>query len=126
MRPIDADELKKDLGEVLMNLMKSHETSRIEKVGFALDVVDEAETLDVAPVVRCKDCKRRFLACCKDKPKDYFCAEGERSCEHGMWVYNAHACGYYYSGWLCSECFNPEETKLKECPRCGAKMDGDE
>ena len=51
MRPIDADELKKDLGEVLMNLMKSHETSRIEKVGFALDVVDEAETLDVAPVV---------------------------------------------------------------------------
>ena len=57
IRPIDADELKKDLGEALITLMKSHEISRSEKVGFALDVVDEAPTLDVAPVVRCKDCK---------------------------------------------------------------------
>ena len=57
MRPIDADELKKDLGEVLVTLMKSHEISRIEKAGFVLGVVDEAPTLDVAPVVRCKDCK---------------------------------------------------------------------
>lgn len=71
MRPIDADELKKDLGEVLINLMKSHETSRIEKVGFALDVVDEAETLDVAPVVHAKwkvvevDATQTKFACSK-------------------------------------------------------------
>lgn len=96
MRPIDADELKKDLGEVLMALMKSHEMSRIEKVGFALDVVDEAETLDVAPVVYARwiwNAHKQFYECSR-------CA-GARY--HDLMLgLNAQYCGY-----------------------CGAKMIGD-
>ena len=100
MRPIDADELKKDLGEVLINLMKSHETSRIEKVGFALDVVDEAETLDVAPVVYGRWGEPRIIG-----------------------FDDSYRAVYGYPCSVCNDCTKVIDANY--CPNCGAKMIGD-
>lgn len=44
--------------------------------------------------------------------------------KHGKWTFDNHACGYYYSGVVCSVCRNGEERKSPYCPICGAKMDG--
>ena len=124
MRPIDADWCRKqiqDLRDKLDNGTK-HEASMRGGIRKSLAIIECAPTLDVAPVVRCKECKRRFLEICKGKPENYFCADGEKAGKYGTWIYNGHACGYYCPGYLCSECFYPQETRLRECPRCGAKM----
>lgn len=74
MRLIDADALKKDLirfydGEVV-----------------ARKLIDEQQTIDAVPVVRCKDCKLYqpdadklcgYFECMGFEPDDY-CSQGER------------------------------------------------
>ena len=51
--------------------------------GDAIDIIEDAPAADVAPVVRCKDCKHEFGGSCiicgfqKRKPDD-FCSYGER------------------------------------------------
>ena len=57
--------------------------------GDAIDIIEDAPAADVAPVVRCKDCKHSWediggLCCshgaCVDLtvPGDFYCAYGER------------------------------------------------
>lgn len=56
MRPIDADSLK-----VVPNVRKVTEYDEtgcgLDYLAIPVDVIEDAPTLDVAPVVRCKDCK---------------------------------------------------------------------
>lgn len=46
---------------------------------------------------------------------------------HGRWVERGYACGE--SEWVCTSCYNTEwrtsASRLKWCPFCGAKMDGE-
>lgn len=123
MRPIDADELKKDLGEVLMTLMKSHEMSRIEKVGFALDVVDEAETLDVAPVSHgCEYCSgKRVEYQHTVNTKLYISTLGKAM----VLEVECNSCPPYAD--CCMKgIHNRSAFVINYCPNCGKKMDGKE
>lgn len=80
MRLIDADKF-------ILALMDASLSSVDEDT--ILDLVDSVPTVDVAPVVRCKDCKHSWediggLCCshgaCVDLtvPGDFYCAYGER------------------------------------------------
>ena len=80
MRLIDADKF-------ILALMDASLSSVDEDT--ILDLVDSVPTVDVAPVVRCKDCKHSWediggLCCshgaCVDltAPGDFYCAYGER------------------------------------------------
>ena len=75
MRPIDADAL----------VEKSWDADT--RVGYVqvVDVgsIEEAPTLDVVPVVRCKDCKHRNeYYSCSGRRDDWFCPNGERRNEN--------------------------------------------
>lgn len=74
MRLIDADSVKR-------NAYRSSDFGH----SMIVDVqdIDNEETVDAVPVVRCKDCK--FRAHCRESgafkaipPDDWFCADGER------------------------------------------------
>lgn len=62
---------------------KAKSLLHIEYAYAAEQLLDEIPAADVAPVVRCKDCKREFGGRCilcgfqKRKPED-FCSYGER------------------------------------------------
>lgn len=62
---------------------KAKSLLHIEYAYAAEQLLDEIPAADVAPVVRCKDCKHEFGGSCiicgfqKRKPKD-FCSYGER------------------------------------------------
>ena len=47
---------------------------------------------------------------------------------HGRWVWLCYACGE--TEWACTSCANTvwltSASRLKWCPNCGAKMDGEE
>ena len=48
--------------------------------GDAIDIIEDAPAADVAPVVRCKDCKHRYSdSWCEYVDDDnFYCAYGER------------------------------------------------
>lgn len=49
--------------------------------GDAIDIIEDAPAADVAPVVRCKDCKYRYSdSWCEyvDDDDNFYCARGER------------------------------------------------
>ena len=49
--------------------------------GDAIDIIEDAPTVDAVPVVRCKDCKHRFKdSWCEyvDDDDNFYCARGER------------------------------------------------
>ena len=49
--------------------------------GDAIDIIEDAPAADVAPVVRCKDCKHRFKDSWREYADDddnFYCARGER------------------------------------------------
>ena len=69
MRLIDADALKKAIDLPFLDEIK---------LG---SIINNAPTIDAEPVVRCKDCKYRWLidfpVCC-ESTDERFCADGER------------------------------------------------
>ena len=82
MQPIDADALKDDLRESYNELRKiydrlTHEEDRMmcgAQLSTFLEVlmrIKEAPTLDVVPVVRCKDCKESEE--CRARVGDDYC-----------------------------------------------------
>ena len=86
MRPIDADELVKDIDE----LSKDAGFYRPIYEGFK-NCVNSKQTIDAVPVVRCRECKHRGTDDCifhiKGEPADEelllkldndFCSYGER------------------------------------------------
>lgn len=91
----DADELKKAMERMLCTGKEP------DKERYTCDVVccviDEAPSVDAEPV------------------------------RHGRWVKSGYACGE--SEWTCTVCGNKEwrvsSGRLKWCPFCGAKMDGE-
>lgn len=95
MRPIDANALKKEA--ITFNL-GTEDYPCIEKIIYKSDI-DEAPTLDVAPVVHAR------------------WEEG-----NGEWV---EMLGDWYlkSTYICSNCHEEESRKTDYCPNCGAKMD---
>ena len=48
--------------------------------GDAIDIIEDAPTVDAVPVVRCKDCKHRFKdSWCEYVDDDnFYCARGKR------------------------------------------------
>lgn len=94
MRLIDADTVKENM-DITLKILKIifHEKGQREHLISAFHtvslIVDDSETIDAVPVIRCKDCKyhREFLC---DRLKysyvtnaDSFCSEGERK-DDGM------------------------------------------
>ena len=76
MRLIDAD--------ALMNVIRQHEYRLATKQGsidygmFTLGIqqaVDEQQTIDAVPVVRCRECKQGEIDD-PDFPDEYYCHEG--------------------------------------------------
>lgn len=66
MRLIDADALKNDL------------TRFYDNVVTAKQLIDEQPTVNVAPVVRCRDCKHKKLdgpSTCKSIINEFYCDE---------------------------------------------------
>ena len=90
--------------------------------------IDLIPIADVAEVVRCKECRFKHTKTCFAKHEtadNDFCSNGRKRGQHGKWIYSNHACGYYMSGIMCSECgYGTMGESLPECPNCGAKMDG--
>lgn len=124
MRLIDADAL----------LERMKRTNRYFNVKFD---IDEAPTVDAAPVVRCGECERRNKSAdltdsvyCRwlklQMRKKDFCSYGERRegdaapVVHARWEINPD--GYYP---YCSNCkAEPKSGKMTPtCPNCGARMD---
>lgn len=81
MRLIDADKL--------VDALYDNEFATLCPLDEVSGVIDEAPTADVAPVVRCRDCKHRYedlggMCCsygpCVDctVPPDFWCANGRR------------------------------------------------
>lgn len=90
MRLIDGDALQKefeDLAAIQWNKDTFTTCARVFKE--SAERVEDAKTVDAVCVVRCKNCKHRFVDgenvlfnCCelnhnKVQPDDWFCAEGE-------------------------------------------------
>lgn len=70
-RYIDADEL-----------WESAETC-LETTGAFQALIESMPTVDAVPVVRCKDCKKRYTPWCfahrhGESKDDFYCADGER------------------------------------------------
>lgn len=58
MRLINADKLKRKAQKVATESWKMKLTAKIETtLNQFIDWIDEAETIDAVPVIRCKDCK---------------------------------------------------------------------
>ena len=100
MRPIDADSFKEELVKDLANTMRMMELHKGDMAVSVLNKLDEAETLDVAPVV------------------------------HGRWgepriigFDDSYRAVYGYPCSVCNDCTKVIDSKY--CPNCGAKMDGD-
>lgn len=80
MRLIDADRLSENIYD---NIPAPYEDSR-EAKEECLWAIEEAPTIDAAPVVRCKDCKYRDGTpgqpniLCAQMHEDDFCSYGER------------------------------------------------
>jgi hypothetical protein len=65
MRAIDGDTLRKGLNNAIAQVTANtgvrglEREAFLETMVFVLRMIDQAETLDVAPVVRCRECKHR-------------------------------------------------------------------
>lgn len=94
MRLIDADKLCEDLLERWHIADKEKEDLiRVVMADVVTPIVVNQKTIDAVEVVRCKDCKHRFVDgenvrfnCCelnhnKVQSDDWFCADGERRSE---------------------------------------------
>lgn len=93
MRTIDADTLKKAIKIEWdkVNGDTKHEQSIRGGIRKALRCMEEAPTLDYAPVIRCKDCMwwktsgcwfHQPGKCVEREPND-FCSDGQRRSEDG-------------------------------------------
>lgn len=89
MRLIDGDKLKRKTQKVATESWKMKLTAKIETtLNQFIDWIDEAETIDAVPVVRCKECKywgihkRLNIPWCRemhiDMGADDFCSMAER------------------------------------------------
>lgn len=83
MRPIDLD-------KAISELKTLPEQDRLELMGV-YDLLKSMPTIDVEPVVRCKDC--RYGTQSKQEPKDYFvrCIQNPFYPEH---FHKNHYCGF--------------------------------
>lgn len=83
MRPIDADALYSKLHSIGGCDAKDEWAKGYDDgVSAAIDCLQDAPTLDVAPVVRCEKCKHAHRTGAKDV---YFCDVFECECTHDFY-----------------------------------------
>ena len=133
MRLIDADAL--GIGKAKREAFVISEYA--DGWNAAIDIIDNAPTIDAVPVVRCGECKYCVFHCGEHfciklmafpvVETDDFCSYGERREDdadpvaHARWEINSD--GYYP---YCSNCkAEPKSGKMTPtCPNCGADMRG--
>ena len=98
-RLIYADELRSDMYEYVFPITTNNLMGAADAYYRILHLLDDAQTVDAAPVV------------------------------HGEWIKHDYAeeCeGFMIPNFECSQCHNWERKESDYCPNCGAKMDGGE
>ena len=79
-RLIDADALRELFAETISAIAKRPEMDgnleyMVRSSAMAIKMIDDQQTVDAIPVVRCKDCSRQ---CICYHSADYYCADGEK------------------------------------------------
>ena len=87
MRLIDADALIQDLDELQKDMIFTSHGERMifdDMIDFAVNRIEDAESIDAVPVVRCKDCKH-WIPCQGEELK------GHMYCEWAQWLVGENA-----------------------------------
>ena len=81
MRLIDGDKLLEIYKKWIPQLLSKEDEGDRRGVETCIMVLEDMQTVDAVPVVRCKDCKHRFKdSWCEyvDDDDNFYCARGER------------------------------------------------
>ena len=70
MRLIDADALQKAIQDVEADFFENCGNCNMLSKEDVLEIMDDQQTVDAVPIIRCKDCKFRYW---DDWLEEYFC-----------------------------------------------------